>query len=154
MTGRAPQVLLVEDDESLRRILARHLRSHGYDVDEAGSAEEAAAILAEGVRPAVVLLDINLPGDNGWDLLRGPSLAAAGSPPVVISSATDRQPAPPRRIRGRRLSTQAVPTRDAHRDRRTTRRDGRVSDLAVVLIITVAFAGLFGLVWLCGAVRA
>lgn len=92
MTERAPQVLLVEDDKSLRRILARHLRSHGYDVDEAGSAEEAAVILAEGVRPAVVLLDINLPGDNGWDLLRGPSLAAAGSPPVVISSALTISP--------------------------------------------------------------
>jgi two-component system, OmpR family, response regulator TctD len=92
VTERARQVLLVEDDESLRRILARHLRSHGYDVDEAGSAEEAVTILAEGVRPAVVLLDINLPGDNGWDLLRGPSLAAAGSPPVVISSALTISP--------------------------------------------------------------
>jgi DNA-binding response OmpR family regulator len=92
VTERATQVLLVEDDESLRRILARHLRSQGYDVDEAGSAEEAVTILAEGVRPAVVLLDINLPGDNGWDLLRGPSLAAAGSPPVVISSALTISP--------------------------------------------------------------
>ncbi len=92
MTARASQVLLVEDDESLRQILARHLRSHGYDVDEAGSAEEAVAILARGVRPSVVLLDINLPGDNGWDLLRGPSLVAAGSPPVVISSALTISP--------------------------------------------------------------
>jgi len=49
-------------------------------------------ILADGARPAVVLLDINLPGDNGWDLLRGPSLAAAGSPPVVISSALTISP--------------------------------------------------------------
>jgi DNA-binding response OmpR family regulator len=92
VTERPPQVLLVEDDESLRRILARHLRSHGYDVDEAESSEEAETILADGVRPAVVLLDINLPGDNGWDLLRGPSLAAAGSPPVVISSALTISP--------------------------------------------------------------
>ncbi|HET9758062.1 MAG TPA: response regulator [Candidatus Limnocylindrales bacterium] len=92
MTGHVAQVLLVEDDESLRRILARHLRAHGYDVDEAASAEEAVTILAEGVRPAVVLLDINLPGDNGWDLLRGPSLAAAGSPPVVVASALTISP--------------------------------------------------------------
>ena len=92
MTEHAAQVLLVEDDESLRQILARHLRAHGYDVDEAASAEEAVDILAEGVRPAVVLLDINLPGDNGWDLLRGPSLAAAGSPPVVIASALTISP--------------------------------------------------------------
>jgi DNA-binding response OmpR family regulator len=92
VTERAVQVMLVEDDESLSRILARHLRSHGYDVDETGSAEEAVTILAQGVRPAVVVLDINLPGDNGWDLLRGPSLVAAGSPPVVIASALTISP--------------------------------------------------------------
>ena len=92
MTEVAAEVLLIEDDETLRQILARHLRAHGYDVDEAGSAEEAAAILAEGLRPDMVLLDINLPGDSGWDLLRGPSLVAAGSPPVVIASALTVSP--------------------------------------------------------------
>jgi CheY-like chemotaxis protein len=40
----------------------------------------------------VVLLDLNLPGDTGWDLLRGPWLAGAGSPPVVITSATAVSP--------------------------------------------------------------
>ena len=92
MTARAARILLVEDDESLRRILARHLRSRGYELDEAASSEEVVTMLAAGVRPAVVLLDINLPGDNGWDLLRGPSLAAAGSPPVIITSAITINP--------------------------------------------------------------
>lgn len=92
MTEGAAEVLLIEDDETLRRILARHLRAYGYDVDDAGSAEEAAAILAEGLRPDMVLLDINLPGDSGWDFLRGPSLVAAGSPPVVIASALTVSP--------------------------------------------------------------
>ncbi len=36
----------------------------------------------------MVLLDLNLPGDTGWDLLRGDAIAIAGSPPVVITSAT------------------------------------------------------------------
>ena len=40
----------------------------------------------------MVLLDINLPGDSGWDLLRGPSLVAAGSLPVVIASALTVSP--------------------------------------------------------------
>ena len=92
MTEAAGEVLLIEDDETLRQILARHLRAHGYDVDEAGSAEEAAAMLAEGLRPDMVLLDINLPGESGWDLLRGPSLVAAGSPPVVIATALSVSP--------------------------------------------------------------
>jgi DNA-binding response OmpR family regulator len=85
-------VLLVEDDESLARIIARHLRGQGFAVVEASSAEDAARRLEEGVRPSVVLLDLNLPGDTGWDLLRGPAMAAAGSPPVVITSATAVNP--------------------------------------------------------------
>lgn len=88
MTPDRGPVLLIEDDESLGRIVARHLRAQGFDVVETPSAEAARERLAEGVRPSVVLLDLNLPGDTGWDLLRGPALAAAGSPPVVITSAT------------------------------------------------------------------
>lgn len=92
MTSPNAPVLLVEDDESLRRIVARHLRAKGFIVEEATSAEEAARTLGEGLRPGLVLLDLNLPGDTGWDLLRGPSIAAAGSPPVVITSATTVSP--------------------------------------------------------------
>lgn len=86
------RVLIVEDDESLRRILVRHLRGRGYEVDEAASAEDAVSLLGEGTRPRVVVLDINLPGDTGWDLLRGTALAAAGSPPVVVASALTIDP--------------------------------------------------------------
>jgi DNA-binding response OmpR family regulator len=92
MGSRGASVLLVEDDESLRRILARHLRRQGYHVDEAASAEDATRTLEGGTRPGVVVLDINLPGDNGWDLLRGPALSAAGSPPVVVASALTISP--------------------------------------------------------------
>ena len=92
MAGADPSVLLVEDDESLRRILARHLEGHGYAVDQAASAEEAERLLADGIRPRIVLLDINLPGATGWDLLRGSALSRAGSPPVVVASAVTISP--------------------------------------------------------------
>ena len=92
MPATPGSLLFVEDDESLRLIVARHLRSHGFTVEEAASIEEATARLADGCRPALVLLDLNLPGGTGWDLLRGPELGAAGSPPVVITSATTVSP--------------------------------------------------------------
>jgi DNA-binding response OmpR family regulator len=89
MTAPRPALLLfVEDDESLRLLVARHLRHQGYVVEEATSAEEAARLLADGLRPSLVLLDLNLPGDTGWDLLRGPDVREAGAPPVLITSAT------------------------------------------------------------------
>ena len=85
-------VLLVEDDEALRRILARHLRAAGYVVEEADSAEEATGALDRGLRPGLVILDVNLPGDNGWDLVRSPAMHRAGPPPVVIASAITVSP--------------------------------------------------------------
>jgi len=89
--GTGP-ILLVEDDEALRHILAVALRARGHAVEEVASVEAAAAALDGGLRPALVLLDLNLPGGTGWDLLRGPSLPAAGSPPVVIASAVTVNP--------------------------------------------------------------
>jgi DNA-binding response OmpR family regulator len=85
-------VLIVEDDESLRRIVGRQLRARHFDVTEAASAEEASAHLDAGFRPAVVLLDLNLPGDTGWDLLRSATWHRAGSPPVLVASATTVDP--------------------------------------------------------------
>ena len=87
-----PSILVVEDDEGLRPILARHLRRQGYDVSEAASAEEATEALERGSRPALVVLDLNLPGATGWDLLRSPAMRSAGRPPVVITSAITVSP--------------------------------------------------------------
>ena len=39
-----------------------------------------------------MILDLNLPGDTGWSLLRGPAMTAAGSPPVIVTSATTVSP--------------------------------------------------------------
>lgn len=92
MTEGKGSVLIVEDDESLRHIVSQYLRAKGYEIHEASSAEGAGSALDGGLRPSVVILDLNLPGDTGWDLLRGSALAAAGSPSVIITSATTVSP--------------------------------------------------------------
>ena len=94
MTSDGP-ILLVEDDHTLAGLLAQQLQAHGYAVETAGSAEAAAQKLASGVRPSIVLLDINLPGDSGWGLLRRGPLAEPGAPPVIVMSAV---PVSPRRL--------------------------------------------------------
>jgi len=88
----AGSILIVEDDEALRRILTIQLRAAGLTVTEASSAEDAAETLDAGLRPDLVLLDVNLPGETGWEFLRRPSMTEAGDPPVVITSATAISP--------------------------------------------------------------
>ncbi len=80
-------ILFVEDDDPLRTTIARHLRLHGYLVQEADTAEAARELLHDGLEPSLVLLDLNLPGDTGWELVREPPLSAETGPPVVIVSA-------------------------------------------------------------------
>jgi DNA-binding response OmpR family regulator len=93
-------ILLVEDDPTFSSLVERHLRGHGYTVAVAGSVAEASQWLGRAVAtselPGLVLLDINLPDEAGWALLRGDAIAAAGSPPVVVVTATTLSP---RRLR-------------------------------------------------------
>jgi DNA-binding response OmpR family regulator len=65
----AASILLVEDDVSLRRSLMEFLKDSGYHPYSVGTMAEAwPAVIA--VKPAVCLLDLNLPDGSGLDLLR------------------------------------------------------------------------------------
>jgi CheY-like chemotaxis protein len=66
----ARRVLLVDDEERLRGIIARYLRARGHHVIEAATATEALAAL-DLEHVDVLLLDINLEDQTGWDVLRG-----------------------------------------------------------------------------------
>jgi DNA-binding response OmpR family regulator len=91
--GRAERpVLLVDDDAPFVALIERQLTAHGYHVETAGSVAETQRLLKAGLRPGLVILDINLPDDSGWSLLRDGDLATAGSPPVVIMSGTQIRP--------------------------------------------------------------
>src|SRR5690242_771829 len=59
------RVLLIEDEELLRRILARNLTRRGHTVIGAASAAEAITALRSGGRFDVLLLDVNLPDQTG-----------------------------------------------------------------------------------------
>jgi DNA-binding response OmpR family regulator len=82
-----PRVLLVEDEEPLRRILVRNLARRGYRVTEAGSAAEAIALLRAGGLFDALLLDVNLPDQTGWDVLRALKGVNADVPPVIVLTA-------------------------------------------------------------------
>jgi FixJ family two-component response regulator len=82
---RGLHVLLVDDDDSLRRALARTIRLAGFEVEAFQSVE---ALLARGVpeRDACLVLDVDLPGIGGIEFKR--TLVAAGRdlPTVFITA--------------------------------------------------------------------
>ena len=63
------KVLIVDDEQQIRSILALMLRERGFEVAEAESGDEALRI-TDSIQPDIVLLDINLPGTNGLETLR------------------------------------------------------------------------------------
>jgi signal transduction histidine kinase len=63
------RILVVEDDEDARDLLATVLTQQGAKVSQAGNATEALARVAQSV-PDVLLSDIGLPGEDGYDLIR------------------------------------------------------------------------------------
>ena len=63
------RVLVVDDDASVRQMLTDYLSAHGYEVRQAASGAAMRAELARAL-PAVVLLDIGLPGEDGLTLAR------------------------------------------------------------------------------------
>ncbi|HET9580158.1 MAG TPA: response regulator [Usitatibacter sp.] len=63
------RILIVEDDEKSRRLLRDVLGYHGFCVEEACTGEEALGSAATRL-PDAVLLDIQLPGLNGFEVLR------------------------------------------------------------------------------------
>ena len=63
------RILVIEDQEDNRRILRDLLKSAGYEVIEAVTGEEGVT-MAEAHRPDLILMDIQLPGLDGYEATR------------------------------------------------------------------------------------
>ena len=65
----ARRILVVDDDEDLRQLLGIVLRHEGFEVQEAASGTEALDCVRESA-PALILLDVMMPGIDGFDVCR------------------------------------------------------------------------------------
>jgi two-component system, OmpR family, response regulator CpxR len=78
----------VDDDDSIREVLAEVLRDEGYNVAAAGNGEQALHELREHGHPDLMLLDLMMPVMSGWELLEIlQGNADLSRIPVVIVSA-------------------------------------------------------------------
>lgn len=67
---RKINILLVDDDSFLVTLYKKNAESYFMDFNTALSGEEALALIREGLEPHAILLDINMPGMSGVDVLR------------------------------------------------------------------------------------
>jgi len=82
-------ILIVDDDAGSRKALAEVLTDEGYTVATAGDGADAMTYLRQGHRPRVILLDLMMPGVDGWDFRaeQKRDAALADIPVIAISAA-------------------------------------------------------------------
>ena len=86
-----PRVLVVDDDQSVRELLRMYLSREGFEVVEAGTGDEALEV-AQSTAPELVILDIMLPGKDGYEVCR--QLRARSEVPVIFLTARDDEVEP------------------------------------------------------------
>ena len=83
----APRVLVVDDEPTVREIVAEYLRREGFEVCELDRGDTVVDSI-ERFRPDLVVLDVMLPGANGLDLLRA---GRTGGVPVILLTARSEE---------------------------------------------------------------
>lgn len=82
------RVLVVDDDETIRMLLAAHLKRTGHRVLMAGSGEEAMAAVRDNGSPDVAVLDVRLPDIHGFELAQKLRVATGlDTLPIIFLSA-------------------------------------------------------------------
>ena len=83
------RVLVVEDEDRLRRALAINLKAHGYAVEAVPDGTSALRAAATPPTPDLVLLDLGLPDMDGMEVVAG--IRGWSAVPIIILSARDSQ---------------------------------------------------------------
>jgi two-component system phosphate regulon response regulator OmpR len=84
----APHLLIVDDDRGIRDLLSRFLSREGYRVTTANTAAEARAKL-DGLRFDLLILDVMMPGETGFDLVK--SIRCSSAVPILMLTARDEK---------------------------------------------------------------
>lgn len=82
---KAASILVVEDDESLRRVMQVQLEKAGYKTSVAGNVNQALEILQQETQD-LVISDLNLPGSSGLDLLKSIKVDYPETATIIVTA--------------------------------------------------------------------
>ena len=80
-------ILVVDDDEDIRELLASALESRGFEVQQASNGQAAIDVLNAAPHPCLVLLDLVMPGMDGWAVIAQMKARAIDDVPVCVMTA-------------------------------------------------------------------
>lgn len=87
-----PKILIIEDDKFLRQLMSRKLTDKNFEIEEATDGEEGLRKIRD-IKPDLILLDLILPGIDGFDLLSQikEDISLAPIPVIILSNLGQRE---------------------------------------------------------------
>lgn len=83
------KILIVDDDQNLRKLVMRFLQAKGFETFEAADGAEGVE-QAEKIRPGLVIMDLNMPVMNGFEATRRlKQVVATKDTPIIVLTAED-----------------------------------------------------------------
>ena len=89
MEEKKPYVFIIEDEESISKLVCMYLEKSDIKPEPFYNAEDALKKLSTGAKPDLLILDLNLPGMSGFDFLKQFRAMFKATIPVMIVSARD-----------------------------------------------------------------
>ncbi|MEZ4734712.1 MAG: response regulator [Caldilineaceae bacterium] len=81
-----PMILVVDDEQSISEVVSLYLTRSGYEVKVVHDGKAALQLLTQH-KPDLVILDLMLPGIDGWEITR--RLRAEGNTPIIMLTAQE-----------------------------------------------------------------
>jgi DNA-binding response OmpR family regulator len=88
MMMHSPQILAVDDDATIRNVVQALFRAEGYRVATAANGSEALPLLNQ-IEPALIILDLEMPGLSGCDVARAARAGGCRAPILLMSARRD-----------------------------------------------------------------
>lgn len=80
-----PKILVVDDEEQIRRVLAKFLVKMGFEVIQATGGQEAIALLRSGLDMDLMITDLKMPKKTGLDVLKEKKILKDTRPVIILT---------------------------------------------------------------------
>lgn len=86
-----PKILLVDDEEQIRRILVEFLTKMGFEIIQASGGEEVVGLLRSGVEMDLMVIDMKMPKVAGLDVLREKNNLKDVRPVIILTGSIEAE---------------------------------------------------------------